>query len=224
MGLNISKGNMYEFITHTWNTVKGECPHNCSYCYMKRWGRQNKIRFDETELNTDLGSGNFVFIGSGCDMFANEIPEKWIKKTLAHANAFSNTYLFQTKNPWRFWNFISAGDINIPKRSVFCTTMETNRWYPNIMGNAPTPFNRSINALNISTVMPVYVTVEPIMDFDVETFATRILAASPRQVNIGSDSGNNNLPEPSPPKVLELIEYLENITYVEKKKNLKRLL
>lgn len=25
MSLNKSKGNMYEWITHTWNTVKGEC-------------------------------------------------------------------------------------------------------------------------------------------------------------------------------------------------------
>jgi molybdenum cofactor biosynthesis enzyme MoaA len=33
MGLNKSTGNMHEFITHTWNTIKGECPHGCSYCH-----------------------------------------------------------------------------------------------------------------------------------------------------------------------------------------------
>lgn len=31
MPLNKSTGNMYKFITHTWNTIKGECPHGCSY-------------------------------------------------------------------------------------------------------------------------------------------------------------------------------------------------
>lgn len=34
---------MYDFVTHTWNTIKGECPHDCSYCYMKKWGMQHKI-------------------------------------------------------------------------------------------------------------------------------------------------------------------------------------
>lgn len=28
MGLNISKGNMYEFVTHTWNIIKGKCYHD----------------------------------------------------------------------------------------------------------------------------------------------------------------------------------------------------
>jgi len=31
MGLNESKGNMYEFVTHTWNAIKGECKHDCTY-------------------------------------------------------------------------------------------------------------------------------------------------------------------------------------------------
>ena len=33
MSLNESKGNMYSWVTHTWNTIKGECPHGCTYCY-----------------------------------------------------------------------------------------------------------------------------------------------------------------------------------------------
>ena len=57
MALNKSAGNMYDFVTHTWNTVKGLCPHGCSYCYMKRWGTQNPVRFDAKELRTDLGKG-----------------------------------------------------------------------------------------------------------------------------------------------------------------------
>ena len=31
--LNVAKGNMYEFVTHTWNPIKGICPHGCKYCY-----------------------------------------------------------------------------------------------------------------------------------------------------------------------------------------------
>ena len=47
--LNEAKGNMYSWVTHTWNTVKGECPHGCTYCYMHRWGQQKPVRFDESE-------------------------------------------------------------------------------------------------------------------------------------------------------------------------------
>ncbi len=47
MPLNETKGNMYGFVTHTWNPVKGICPHNCSYCYMRKWWPQMKApRFD----------------------------------------------------------------------------------------------------------------------------------------------------------------------------------
>lgn len=99
--LNESKGNMYNFVTHTWNTVKGACPHDCSYCYMKRFGNQKPVRFDEKELKTDLGQGNFIFVGSSCDLFAESIPKKWINATLLQCYCYDNKYLFQSKNPER---------------------------------------------------------------------------------------------------------------------------
>ena len=47
---------------------------------------------------------------------------------------------------------------------------------------------------------------------------------NPKQVNIGADSGNNNLPEPSKEKVLALIDELQKFTTIHNKSNLKRLL
>ncbi|OQA00448.1 MAG: hypothetical protein BWY70_00700 [Bacteroidetes bacterium ADurb.Bin408] len=85
---------MYEFITHTWNPIKGQCFHDCSYCYMKRWGRLKPVRFEPKELKTDLGHDNFIFIGSSCDIWAQNIPEDWIFKTLYHCSNFDNKYLF----------------------------------------------------------------------------------------------------------------------------------
>ena len=76
MGLNKSRGNMYSWVSHTWNTVKGQCYHDCSYCYMKTWGKLPKVRFDEKELKTDLGKGNIIFVGNTNDMFAHKNP--WI--------------------------------------------------------------------------------------------------------------------------------------------------
>jgi len=49
------------------------------------------------------------------------------------------------------------------------------------------------------------------------------LMANPVQVNIGADSGNNNLPEPSWEKIQQLVGILEKKTRVVLKKNIKRL-
>jgi len=224
MGLNISKGNMYSFVTHTWNTVKGECFHNCSYCYMKRWGKQKPPHFDAKELKTDLGVDNFIFVGSGIDMFAQNIPEKWIIDTLDYLGRFTNNkYLFQTKNPERFKYFIDHKVIRYQK-VVLCTTLESDSYYPEIMNQSPTPMERSIAMNELSGIIDTYVTIEPIIEFHLEHFVNMIRRCNPIQVNIGCDSGRNDLPEPSKEKVLQLIEELQKFTTIHNKSNLKRLL
>ena len=77
------KSNMYQFIDATWNPIKGRCWHDCSYCYMKKWGDLPDIHLDEKELKTDLGSDNFIFVCSGCDMFAEVVSYDWIKRIIA---------------------------------------------------------------------------------------------------------------------------------------------
>lgn len=223
MSLNVSKGNMYEFVTHTYNTVKGQCLHNCSYCYVKRWGKLNPVRFDAKELKTDLGSGNFIFVGSSCDMFSTEINQFWIDETLQHLRKFSNKYLFQTKNPARLKQMTER--YIFPSNTAICTTIETNRVYADIMGNTPTPFERACAMHELANEFSeVFVTIEPIMDFDLHQLLALIALCRPKQVNIGADSGHNNLPEPSKEKVLELINGLSLFTKVVQKKNLSRIL
>jgi DNA repair photolyase len=220
MGLNESKGNMYDFVTHTWNTIKGKCFHDCSYCYMKRFGNLKPVRFDEKELKTDLGNGNFIFVGSSCDMFATDIPEEWILKTLKHCEKHDIKYLFQTKNPERFMDFIHASVVS--NKSVLCTTIESNRWYTEIMGKSPHPEERARWMSEIDCI-DKYVTIEPILDFDVEEMVELIKKCNPVQVNIGADSGGNRLPEPSWDKVQLLITELNKFTVISRKKNLDRL-
>lgn len=216
MGLNISKGNMYDFITHTWNTVKGECLHNCSYCYMKRWGKLNKIRFDEKELKTDLGVNNFIFVGSSCDMWADNVNEEWILKTLNHCGKYEdNEYFWQTKNPKNIRRIL-------PYKSSVCVTLESNRFYSEIMGNSPSPKDRVKEMQLIRH--PLYITIEPLLDFDLKEFVEMLKSCEPIQINIGSDSGNHKLPEPPKEKVLELISKLQKFTTIHNKSNLQRLL
>jgi hypothetical protein len=67
------------------------------------------------------------------------------------------------------------------------------------------------------------VTIEPVMDFDLEPFVEMIKAIKPEWVNIGADSKNHNLPEPSKDKVFALISRLSQFTEIRRKSNLDRL-
>jgi hypothetical protein len=62
------------------------------------------------------------------------------------------------------------------------------------MRNSSTPQERAEELAKIE--LPRYVTIEPIMDFDLEKMVDLIRKCKPVQVNIGADSGNNHLPEP----------------------------
>lgn len=96
---------MYKFVYYTWNPIKGKCLHDCSYCYMKQINpNANPPRLAEYELNTDLGCGRSIFIGSSTDMFAKDISSKWIDRVLdyCHQNSnvlLPNAYLFTVQEP-----------------------------------------------------------------------------------------------------------------------------
>ena len=215
---------MYDFVSHTFNIIKGKCPHDCSYCYMKKF-KLSDMRFDKKALDIDLGSANFIFIGSSCDMFAEGVPELWIVNTLEHLMKFKNRYLFQSKNPSRIYKLAK----HIPLETgtginVIGTTIETNRRYRE-MGDAPEVVERA-NALRIlgDLGFETMVTIEPILDFDVAEFTLLIRNANPTWVNIGADSKAHGLPEPSRDKVLELVGKLNEFTEIRKKNNLGRIL
>lgn len=106
-----------------------------------------------------------------------------------------------------------------------CTTLETNRYYENIMGDTPPP-NVRTHCLSRFFSLNRHITIEPIMDFDLPEFVQLIRQCYPVQVNIGADSSpkRNKLPEPPKEKILELIAELEKFTTVVQKKNLRRLL
>jgi hypothetical protein len=185
---------------------------------MKRWGEQKPLRLDNIEMKTHLGSGNFIFVGSSTDMFAADVCGTWITSVLNFMSEFENSYLLQSKNPYGFIEFEEI----IPNDTVVCTTIETNRWYSDIMGNSPYPWDRALSMEKIQ--LQKYVTIEPIMDFDLDKMVELIRMCDPVQVNIGSDSGKNNLPEPSRDKLIALIDEVKKFTTIHKKLNLERLM
>ncbi len=220
MPLNPVKGNMYNFISHTWNAIKGKCIHDCNYCYMKRFP-QKEIRLDEKEFRTNLGRHNIIFVGSSTDMFAENVPKEWIIKVLNHCNKYpENTYLFQSKNPMRF---IKLRDKLISMNCILGTTIETNRQEElNKLGSAPSIHERS-DAMTIKGFRKM-VTIEPVIDFDVIPLVSEIRRIAPEFVNIGGDSGGNKLPEPSEYKLENLIKELNKFTKVNSKRNIERLM
>jgi hypothetical protein len=190
---------------------------------MKKWGVLNSTRIDDKELRVDLGQGNFIFVGSSCDMWAEEIPDSWVETVIKHCEKFDNKYLFQTKNPKRFWMYWDEFLSN--EKYHLATTIETNRTHSAFMGDTPTPKERAYELGGFEGDHNRILTIEPVMDFDLDEFQKLINFVDPSQINIGADSGGNNLPEPSNHKLLLLIDWLDKETdYSFKlKKNLKRL-
>lgn len=219
--LSVSKGNMYDFVTHTYNPIGARCYHACSYCYMN--DVYSRFNYDvplnptirEEYLNANFGSGKFIFVGSSCDMFADNVPSEMIRRVLdklalnnvSVTGEFLNNYLLQSKNPARMLEFVEH---NAFKASVICTTIETNRYYPEIMNNAPRIEER-VNAMSQLAQMGVktYVTCEPLIDFDIDEMVDCIMRCNPAQVNIGKNTSRTvAVPEPSKDKVHELVRVL----------------
>jgi len=219
--MNKQKGNMYSWITHTWNPIKGKCPHDCEYCYMKRFP-QKPVRLDESEFKTDLGDDNIIFVGSSCDMWANEIPDDWIRKTLEHCNKFNNTYLFQSKNPHRF---LKAEFLRLmPLDDYLGTTIETNRDFN--LDTIPNQSQRyfAMELLKQQFNRKVMVSIEPVMDFDVDILSVWINNINPDFVSVGADSKGHNLNEPSSIKLKQLFKAINQNIEVKQKNNLKRII
>jgi len=216
MPLNKQTGNMYPFVTHTWNPIRGKCPHDCIYCYMKVW-KQNPLDIHEKEFSTDLGNGNYIFVGSSTDMWSLPVLDEWIDSTLEHCRNYpQNTYLFQSKNPLRFIDW----ENDFPPTTILATTIESNRSL--IQPNCPSPTERVGAMVGITNRKTV--TIEPIMDFDLDVMVDWIKQIAPKFVSIGADSKGHHLPEPSGDKIRALIAELEEITQAKQKDNLKRLL
>jgi len=225
--LRESKGNMYRWVSGTKNPLAGQCLHNCSYCStntLKRFPVIKKkysgpIRIEEKVLKENLGSGYTWFIVGQNDLFAEGVPDNLIVRILDWCKRFpDNKYLFQSKNPGKFIDYM----YQFPKDTILCTTIESNR-YTKHMGFAPPPAERAY-AMEFISDFTKYVTIEPIMDFDLKEMVMLIKQCNPDSVNIGFDSKWNHLPEPNEQETIELITELRKFTKVKLKSNSKRII
>ena len=223
MSLKKSVGQMYPWVTHTHTHLGGECPHKCVYCYVDnpRWGRperyQGPLHLIEKEFSVNYGTGKTIFIENCNDLFANDIPNDFIYRIMNHCFRYPrNCYVFQSKNPGRFADWPVA-----PQGSIFGTTIETNRIIPGI-SLAPYPEERMEAMVKIKGRK--FVTIEPVLDFDVDILASWIDKIQPEFLNLGADSKNHNLPEPTLEKIMDFTEKLKEYGIeLREKHNLQRL-
>jgi DNA repair photolyase len=228
---------MYNFINYTRNPLGGSCPHFCTYCSVKNFKIRfpllkekysGPIRIVEKELMKPYKKTGTYFICNMTDLFADDVPSGYISRILGCCVAYTqNKYIFQTKNPHRYHEF---GQYLLDMKKMFgfkfslgCT-IETNR-YINPISKAPNTKQRYEAFKILSKNIPRFVTLEPILDFDAPILAQWITDIRPDFVNIGADSKQHGLPEPSEAEILELINSLKSAGIeVRLKHNLKRLL
>jgi len=215
------KSQMYPWVDKTVNPIRGRCPHDCSYCYVKtsrvKHLYQGKPYLVDSFFEKSLGKGKTIFMGSCFDLFADGISRYWIQAILLYCRAYpTNTYLFQSKNPLK----MSRYKDHFPPKTIFGTTIESNRDTYNI-SKAPQCKDR---VAYIALLPSPMISLEPLLDFDLKEFVEDLKYIEPSFISIGADSKNHHLPEPPAGKIKELIQELEKFTAVKIKPNLKRLM
>lgn len=219
MPLNKSYGNMYDWVTHTWSPIVG-CSHQCSYCYVRKNHELPIIPILKEDF-PKLGSKRVIFVGHLCDMFSENTLGEHINKVLHHCEQFpDNTYVIQTKNVARLLAYVPL----LPRKLIIGTTIETNREdIIREISSAPLPKER-VDAFKKINAQEKFITIEPILDFDIEEFSSMIVECNPSFVNIGADSKGHGLKEPSTEKLNQFIRILmEKKIVIRKKINLERL-
>ena len=249
MPVNKAIGNMFGnwFVEYCWSPLVGGCGHRCDiYCYAKRmyekysddrkwsdkphWASENFKKMPDTDPVwkgfPKLPKGK-IFVCHTTDLFAENIPDDWIKEILGHCNKFPESeFIYQTRNVGRIFDYLDL----IPPPSWLGTTIETDDSidYQFLeISKAPDPFHRysRMKRLRQETDFKLFITIEPIMHLTEDKEIIRWLSEiKPDLIFIGADSGKNNLPEPSRDELIELIEELKQITHVHVKSNCKRIL
>lgn len=227
MALNKSRGNMYPWVTHTHSHLAGRCSHQCKYCYVQV--SENRYhsglysgpsRLREKELLVRYGKDKTIFVEHMNDLFAADVTDADIVKVMKHVAEFpDNTYVFQTKNPMRMLKWQTM----VPLKSIIGTTIESNKEYPGL-SNAPFPAERVQAIKQFLPCFKRFVTIEPVLDFDVDILAGWIAEIRPDFLNLGADSKGIGLIEPTVEKIMQFTEKLKGYGIeLREKHNLQRL-
>lgn len=214
----MKKTNMYPGAV-TWNPFKG-CLYDCVYCEPSYKAMNRRLKnicqacyeyrpHQHPERLDRIPSAPIVFVcGNGDISFCNTGYLHKIIASIKRRNSKrpDQTYYFQSKNPETFNRFKDA----LPGNAVLLITLETNRnkGYRKI-SKAPGPVKRYRDFLAIDYPRKV-ITVEPILDFDLDCFLEMLVSIQPEYIWLGFNSrpAQVQLPEPSYAKTQALVNEL----------------
>lgn len=215
------KTRMYTDVK-SWNPFKG-CQFDCAYCIpsfqlqAKRQKHNCGLCYEYTphehpERLNKFPSEKTVFVCGNSDIcFSNiDYTHKIISAINNRNRRYPNKeYYFQSKRPEYFKPFLKY----FPDNVILITTLETNRdeGYREV-SKAPLPSKRYKQLKKLAYLRKV-VTIEPVMNFDLQVFLDWIVELDPEYVWLGYNSRPKQvtLPEPSKKKMRKFIEgILEN--------------
>ena len=203
---------MYEFSVKQWNPFSG-CEHECKYCVssfqrqLKRWAKKNCqgcYKFEPHEhperLSQSLPTTNYmqyIFTCSNGDIAFCETD--YLKKIIKRIKKEPNkTFLIQSKDPKTFKR------VAFPRNVILGTTIESNKDdLVEAVSKAPKPSERYNDFLEVNHPTKM-ITIEPVIDFDLDIMISWVIEIKPCMVWLGYDSKKNNLVEPELEKVLQL--------------------
>ncbi len=231
------KSNMYPWVDEMISHLHGQCSHRCAYCYVPstRAGKcgiyTGPVTLSEASLRWKPKSASkTIFVDHMNDLFAADVPGEWIERVFEHCSSFAKdrVLVFQTKNPRRALRYLRHLACVCGKDWLLGTTLETNRAIAQEISQGPSPFSRYDALLAMAPedrAEHLFITVEPIMDFDSAELALWISKLRPKFINIGADSKGHHLPEPETWKVGAFISALNGYgIQILEKHNLERLL
>lgn len=203
--------NMYQLSVKQWNPFVG-CRFDCSYCRQsfqaqaKRQLHNCRKCYDyephehPSRLEDPLprtGFMQFIFTCASGDVAFCSTP--YLERIADRIRSEPDkTFLIQSKNPATF------NRVSFPQNVILGMTLETNR--DDIcrkIAKAPQPSQRFRDMLAVRHPMKM-VTVEPVLDFDLDVMLNWITEINPVMVWLGYDSKRAKLPEPPLEKVRDL--------------------
>jgi len=234
------KSRMYER-TKTWNSALG-CTYQCIYCkpsFQETVARftmlsgsncsfcLNYVPHEHPERLNKIPSAPIIFVFGDGDIthYRPEFVRQVIARIKEHVKRCPcKLFYFQSKNPACLQQYLE--DLHsIEKNVILLTTLETNRdvGYKKI-SKAPPPSKRFKDFQTLNWKRKI-VTIEPVMDFDLDAFLEWIKQIRPEAVYLGYNSRPEkvSLPEPPKEKFWKLKEQVEQLGIEVKLKNTDRL-
>jgi len=216
------KTNMYKLSVKQWNPFAG-CKHNCIYCVpsfkaqLKRYGKKNCqdcYKFvphtHPERLANNLPRTHYMqFIFTCANGDITFCPTDYLARIITTIKSKPDrTFLIQSKNPKTF------NRVSFPNNVILGTTIETNRdALCKAIAKAPPPSQRYEEFLNVKHPLKM-VTIEPVMDFDLDVMVDWMRNIKPCMIWLGYDSKKCHLPEPELKKVRELHWQLSSAGFV----------